>query len=309
VLSRESFLLVNNILLVVAAGLILMGTLYPLFLDAMNLGSLSVGPPYFNVVFLVPMLPLIIVLGVGMHAGWKRADFSKLKRPFTVLAVIAFAIAAIVPMWIYGSTSVLTVVGVMAAFWIAGSSLIEPLQRWRAGHTLSLSVLGMCIAHFGLAFFVFGVTVLKTYDAERDLSLRPGESAKVGEYDFKLLSLQQVEGPNYSATQGDVEVSKAGEQIALLHPQKRKYRVQASVLTEAGIEAGIHRDLIVSMGDQLGQQAWSMRIQYKPMIRFIWLGALVMALGGFVAVLDRRYRTATSTAVAHSGAAAAAPAK
>jgi cytochrome c-type biogenesis protein CcmF len=151
--------------------------------------------------------------------------------------------------------------------------------------------------------------MLKAYDVERDLSLRPGESAKVGEYDFKLLGLQNVEGPNYSATQGDVSVSKAGDQIALLHPQKRKYRVQASVLTEAGIEAGIHRDLIVSMGDQLGQEAWSMRIQYKPMVRFIWLGALVMALGGFVAALDRRYRTATAKAVASTNVAAALSAK
>jgi cytochrome c-type biogenesis protein CcmF len=303
VLSRESFLLVNNVLLVTAAGLILLGTLYPLFLDALNLGKLSVGPPYFDVVFLVPMLPLLVFLGIGMHAGWKRANFSMLRNLLVALAGVALLAALILPWSIYGSTSVLTVTGVTGALWIAGSSLIEPIRRMRGGHSISPAVLGMCVAHFGLAFFVFGVTVLKGYDVERDLSLRPGEVASVGEYEFKLLSLKDVDGPNYSAVQGDVTVSKAGEKIALLHPQKRAYRVQASVLTEAGIEAGIHRDLIVSMGEELGQDAWSMRIQYKPMVRFIWLGSLVMALGGLIAVLDRRYRTVTNTVTASTGAA------
>jgi cytochrome c-type biogenesis protein CcmF len=304
-LSRESFLLVNNILLVAAAGLILLGTLYPIVLDALHLAKLSVGPSYFNAVFLVPMLPLILVLGIGMHAGWKRADFSGLRNWFVLLAGTALLIALVVPWLVYGSTSILTVVGVTAAIWVAGTALIEPIKRLSAGHKLSPAVLGMCVAHFGLAFFVFGVTVLKSYDEERDLSLRPGESAKVGEYEFKLLGLQDVKGPNYNAVQGEVSVSKAGEQVALLHPQKRAYRVQASVLTEAGIAPAIHRDLIVSMGDQLGQEAWSMRIQYKPMIRFIWLGTLVMALGGFIAVLDRRYRTAHATATAPTVALAA----
>jgi cytochrome c-type biogenesis protein CcmF len=303
--SRESFLLVNNVLLVAAAGLILLGTLYPLFLDAMNLGKLSVGPSYFDAVFLVPMFPLIFILGIGMHAGWKRADFSALKNLFVLIAGVALLVALFVPWMVYGSTSVLTVVGITASLWVAGTALIEPIKRLRAGHTLSPAVVGMCVAHFGLAFFVFGVTVLKSYDEERDLSLRPGESAQVGEYEFKLLGLQDVQGPNYKAVQGDVTIAKAGKQVALLHPQKRAYRVQASVLTEAGIDPAINRDLIVSMGDQIGQAAWSMRIQYKPMIRFIWLGSLVMALGGFIAVLDRRYRTAPATVTAPAAALAA----
>jgi cytochrome c-type biogenesis protein CcmF len=214
-------------------------------------------------------------------------------------------VAIFVPWLAYGSTSVLTVVGIAAALWVAGAALIEPIRRLRAGHSLPPAVIGMCVAHFGLAFFVFGVTVLKSYDEERDLSLRPGESAQVGEYEFKLLGLQDVQGPNYQAVQGNVTISKAGQQVAVLHPQKRAYRVQASVLTEAGIDPAINRDLIVSMGDQIGQQAWSMRIQYKPMIRFIWLGSLVMALGGLIAVLDRRYRTVRSTATAPAAAFAA----
>jgi len=305
--SRESFLLFNNVLLLVSAALILLGTLYPLFLDALNLGKISVGPPYFNTVFLIPGLPLLFLLGVGMHAAWKKARLADKKLPLLVMFVVALAGGILVPILAYDSFHVMTAVGLTAGFWVILSSLYEPIQRLRKNYALSGSVLGMTIAHIGVGLFTIGVTVTESYRIEKDISLKPGESISIKDYEFTFNSSRRVDGPNYDAIEGEVAITEGDKLIATLHPQKRVYRVQRSPMTEAGIEAGWNRDLFVAMGEDLGQGSWSMRLQYKPMVRFIWLGALVMAIGGLVSVTDRRYRArkrATST-VGAPGAVAA----
>ncbi len=288
--SRESFLIFNNVLLMVATGLILVGTLYPLFLDALGLGKISVGPPYFNTVFLIPTLPLVILLAVGMHAGWKKARLEPMRRPLIAMAVAALVIALVVPALAWGSFHWLTVVGVTAAGLVILSALYEPVQRLRQGQRIPRAVLGMCLAHLGVGLFTLGVAVTQTYRIEKDIALRPGERFELRDYTFEFVSTRPVQGPNYRAIEAEVHVTRAGRTVEVLHPQKRVYNVQQTPMTEAGIEVDWNRDLFVAMGEDVGQGAWSLRLQYKPMVRFIWLGALVMALGGLIAVTDRRYR-------------------
>ena len=306
--SRESFLLLNNVLLLVAAALILIGTLYPLFLDALNLGKISVGPPYFNTVFLIPTLPLLFLLAFGMHATWKKWRSADMKTPLLVLLGISLAVGVIVPVVAYGGFHIMSAVGLTAGFWVILSALYEPYQRLRRKQSLSRGVLGMTLAHIGVGLFAIGVTVTQMYRIEKDIALKPGESVTMQGYDFAFNSTRMVQGPNYDAVEAEVVITREGREVATLHPQKRVYRVQRSPMTESGIEVDWNRDLFVAMGEDLGGGAWSMRIQYKPMVRFIWFGALVMSIGGLIAVSDRRYRTRRATSdekVAGRGAVAA----
>ena len=293
--SRESFLLFNNALLVIAASLILLGTLYPLFMDGLDLGKISVGPPYFRVVFLVPMLPLLALVGVGMHAAWKRARLAELKRPLLLGLAGAFALALAGVLIAYGRVTILALVGLTAGLWIIYSALREPVLRLRRRQGMPTFLLGMCIAHFGVGVFTIGVSGVEAYKVEKDVALKPGQSVQIAGYDFAFRGVRNVEGPNYSAIEGEFDVSHKGTLLRVLHPQKRVYRVQTMPMTEAAITVGWTRDLFVALGDQLGGDAWSVRIQYKPLIRYIWLGALLMALGGLTAASDRRYRTARVT--------------
>ncbi len=308
-LSRETFLLTNNLLLLVAAALILIGTLYPLFLDALNKGKISVGPPYFNVVFLIPTIPLLFLMAIGMHSVWKKSNLEDIKQPLAILFAVSLAIGLIVPPVVYGAFHVTTVVGLTAGVWVILSSLYEPFQRLRKRQSLSRGVVGMTIAHIGVGVFAIGVTVTQTYRIEKDIALKPGETVEVQGYTFQFNSTRPVQGPNFDAIESEVTISRDGKLVATLHPQKRVYRVQRSPMTEAGIHVKWSRDLFVAMGEDLGQGAWSMRIQYKPMVRYIWLGALIMALGGIVAVTDRRYRTRRATAADTVGATGTAPAR
>ncbi|AMN47034.1 cytochrome C biogenesis protein [Steroidobacter denitrificans] len=288
--SRESFLLLNNILLVAATALILLGTLYPMFLDALNLGKISVGPPYFTVTFLIPMLPMTFLLIIGMHASWKRAAFERRKVLLAWLGLLALVLGVGVTLVAYGWHSLLATVGIVIALWLAFSSLVEPLSRLRKGHSLPASIVGMSVAHLGLALFILGATTVESWNQETDLSLKPGQSTRLAGFDFTMTKLGPVSGPNYEAIQSEIVITRADKPVAILHPQKRTYRVQTNPMTEAGIAGDWHRDLFVAMGEPLGDGAWSLRLQYKPMVRFIWLGAVVMALGGLVACFDRRYR-------------------
>jgi cytochrome c-type biogenesis protein CcmF len=290
VVSRESFLLFNNVLLVVAAGLILLGTLYPLFVDALNLGKISVGPPYFSVVFLIPMLPLVLLLAVGMHAGWKQARFTSIRQPLVITLIVAMLFAAAMTVFIFNRFSLLCFVGLLAGGWVLLSSMIEPFQRLRAGHSLSRGIVAMSLAHFGVGVFMLGVTTVSTYTIEKDISLNNGQSTEIAGYQFTLIKTEPVSGPNYDAVEGTVRVTRDGQEVTVLHPQKRIYRVRTSPMTEAGIDAHWQRDLFVALGDELGNGVWSLRVQYKPLVRFIWLGTVIMALGGIVGVTDRRYR-------------------
>ena len=287
--SREAFLLLNNVLLVVSAALILLGTLWPLFMDAFSLGKISVGPPYFNAVFLVPGLPLVVAIGIGMHATWKHSRLAPKTVVFAVIATIAAVLALGFMVWLSHYT-VLAAIGFMAGVFVIGASLYEPWQRWRGGHSLPAAVLGMTIAHIGVGMFTIGVTGVESSKIERDIALGVGDSTEVAGYVFKLESLKPVQGPNYNATEGEVTVRHDGDLVATLHPQKRNYWVRTMPMTEAGISVGPGRDLFAALGEDLGGGRWSVRVQYKPLIRYIWLGALVMALGGLLATADRRYR-------------------
>ena len=296
-LSRETFLLLNNVLLVVAATLVLMGTLAPLVIELLNGGKISIGPPWFEIAFLVPMIPLVLLLGLGMHTAWRKQDV----RPWVALlrfpAIAAVLLGVILPLMFYGRTSLLLIVGVSAALWIIVTSLIQPIRsilRKDGSAGITRSALGMSVAHLGMGLFVLGATITSAFNVESDRALTPGQSIEVGGYDFEMLELRNVEGPNYSAIEAVIDIRRDGEFVATVRPQKRQYLVQKSWMTEAGIYVTWNKDLFVALGDQLGNGAWSVRVQYKPMIRFIWFGAMIMALGGLIAVSDRRYRLKAS---------------
>jgi len=295
--SRETFLLMNSILLVVAAGLILIGTLYPLILDALGKGKISVGPPYFETVFLLPMFPLVMCVGIGMHTAWRSAKMSDVMKRLRWPALAALAISIIGIVVFASEYNLLTTIGVIAGVWTVLAAAWDPLQKlWGKGPRLTRSMIGMQLAHVGLGLTVIGIVVTSSYSLETDNAIKPGESVEVAGYDYQFERIGQVRGPNYDAVQGVFSVSKEGAFETELLPEKRIYRVQKNPMTEAGIDAGWSRDLFVAMGEPLGENAWSVRIQYRPMIRFIWFGCLVMALGGLVAVTDPRYRRKSGAA-------------
>ena len=294
-LSRETFLLLNNVLLVIAATLILFGTLAPLIADVAQVGKISVGKPWFEIAFAIPMLPLLLLIGVGMHTAWRSQDWPTLAAQLKLPAIFALVAGLAVPALVYGRFGGLVTVGAIAAFWIMAVALIQPIRSLRrdpgtAG--ITRAALGMSIAHFGVGFFVLGVSIVQAFNVEEDMRILPGESVEVAGFTFELRELRNVQGPNFQALEGEIEIRKNGEFIGELRPQKRTYLVQQSPMTEAGIHADLRRDLFVALGDPLGDGAWSVRLQYKPMIRFIWLGALIMALGGLIAASDRRYQFA-----------------
>ncbi len=291
--SRETFLLLNNVLLVIATTIILYGTLAPLIYDVFEWGKISIGPPWFEFAFALPMLPLVFLIGVGMHAAWRSQAFGPLVERLRIPGIAALVAGIAVPTFFYGRFGLLVSIGTIAGFWIMVVSLVDPLRSWRRARGtpgMTRSAIGMSLAHFGVGMFTLGVTIVSAFTIETDRSVRPGEQVDVAGFSFELVGLKNVQGPNYQAIEGEIEIRREGEFVAELRPQKRTYIVQQNPMTEAGIDAGWNRDLFVALGDPLGNNAWSVRIQYKPLIRFIWLGALIMALGGVVAASDRRYR-------------------
>jgi cytochrome c-type biogenesis protein CcmF len=240
-----------------------------------------------------------------MHAAWKKATFESVKKKLYAIAAVSLVAAVAIPLVAYGGLHALTVVGFFAALFVMASSLIDPLSRWRRGQSLHGAIIGMAIAHFGVGLFTLGLTGVESYRIEKDISLAPGESATIAGYEFRFLGVKDVAGPNYTAVEAEVALLKNGRQFDVLKTQKRTYNVQKQPMTEAGIAAGPTRDLFVALGEDLGLGKWSMRIQYKPLIRFIWLGALVMALGGALAGLDRRYRVRRAASDVAADAAAA----
>jgi cytochrome c-type biogenesis protein CcmF len=290
--SREAFLLGNNILLVIATVAVLFGTLYPLFVDALGLGKISVGPPYFNVMFLLPMLPLAALLGVGMHTAWRSMPASALLKRLRWPAVAAVVIGIALPVIVFGGASLLTVVAVTIGSWVCIASLLDPISKLvlRRGAPFTRGQLGMCLAHFGVGVFILGATVASAYNLELDMTARPGDRLEAGGYEFVFRGLRTVEGANFTADEGEFELRADGAVLAVLTPQKRVYRVQQSPMTEAAIDSNLGRDVFLALGEPLGEDAWSVRIQVKPLIGFLWLGSALMALGGLVTISDRRYR-------------------
>jgi cytochrome c-type biogenesis protein CcmF len=304
--SRESLLLVNNMMLAVATGAVLLGTLYPLFLDALGMGKISVGPPYFDTVFALLMAPLVLVMGVGPLTRWKNDEAGPLARRLALPLVLAVA-AALAVGFAAGRISLATTGGLTMAFWIvftlltdlkprllpAGGSIGQVLHRAKM---VPLAMWGMMLAHFGVAAFSFGVAMVNTYQTEKDVKMGPGDSTEVAGYVFKMNGFQEVQGPNYVAMQGQMEVTHDGKLVAVLRPQKRIYRVQQNPMTESGVHTNAWRDLYVSMGEQLPSGEWVVRLQYKPFITWIWGGCLLMMAGGVLAISDRRYRVRQAAA-------------
>ncbi|NNU43931.1 heme lyase CcmF/NrfE family subunit [Ramlibacter montanisoli] len=315
--SRESMLLANNVLFSVAAASVMLGTLYPLLLDALELGKISVGPPYFEAVFVPLMAPAVFLMGIGPLTRWKEASVPELaKRLRWALgaAVLATAVSLV------AGGSLLSSFGVLLAAWVAGTTVLALLERTRnlkgsfvqrlaqVKRVLPRGEWGMLLAHFGIGVFIFGVTMVKTWEAEKDVKMQPGESATLGGYTFRMESIGEYTGPNYLALRAAVKITRGDQEVTTMHPEKRMYTAQGMPMTEAGIDAGFTRDLYVSIGENLGGEAFAVRLQVKPFIDWIWGGAFLMAMGGLLAATDRRYRLARKEARAADAALAGAKA-
>ncbi len=310
--SRESMLLTNNVLLLVAAGAVLLGTLYPLVLDAFGLGKISVGPPYFEAVFVPLMAPALFMMGIGPIARWKQASLPDLAVRLRWALAVSFAAAIIVPLAM-GHWSTMVGFSILLAAWIVTSSLLSlkaqlantPKGRIGARLTqLPASYYGMLLAHIGVAAFIVGVALVKGYEAETDVRMDVGDTAHLHGYTFRFTGIKAVQGPNYSSERGTIEVTRGSEPVVTLHPEKRLYTVQNMPMTIAAIDAGFTRHLYVALGDSISKTSWVVRIYHKPFIGWIWGGCLLMGVGGLFAAFDRRYRArarATSAQLAAGG--------
>lgn len=295
--SREAMLLVNNVLLVVAMAAVLLGTLYPLFIDALNAGKISVGPPYFDSVFGPIMIPVILLMGVGPLVRWKDANVTDLVKRVAWCFIAALVCGAAIPLALGWHTW--TFIGLSLAFWVLFTfieSLREGIRNFKGNFfgklfNLSRAWWGMSIAHLGVGVFIVGVAMVMTYALERDVTMTPGHEVSVGEYVFKFNDVKTgIRGPNFLADEGQFSVFKNGEEVAQLSPQKRKYFSSEMPMTEAAISSSITGDLYVSMGAQTAEGAWVVRVYDKPFVTWIWWGCLIMSLGALIAILDRRYR-------------------
>ena len=290
-ISRESFLLMNSVLLVVATGAVLLGTLYPLVIDALNLGKLSVGPPYFNLVFAPLMVPLLFILVPGTVARWREARLSELVIELRWVGLLALLLGGVAPL-AYGPWSAGTALGWTLGAWVALGTAWQVVQRLRKPGRIPASFWGMHLAHLGMAVLVVGVTGVKSFEVERDVRMGLGDEVSIAPYTFRLVGMNNVQGPNYRAVRAQVQVLHHGQPLEVLWPEKRNYVSSAMPMTEAAIDSGFMRDLYVSLGDRLeGDRAeWSMRVYYKPFVPWLWGGVLLMVVGGVAAALDRRYR-------------------
>ncbi|MET0281627.1 MAG: heme lyase CcmF/NrfE family subunit [Steroidobacteraceae bacterium] len=288
--SREAFLLFNNILLVIATAVVFGGTMAPFFADLLGHGTMSVGPPYFNPMFMIPMLPLLALVSLGGFARWKRGQLGESRQRLLGSLGLAVVIGLALIMGVYGDRSLLGPIGVVLGLWIILSSLIDPVDRLRRGLSLSPAVLGMTLAHIGLAVTTIGITTMETRMLERDVSLKPGEQVELGAYTFRFEGIEDADGPNYAAVQARIAVSRNGRPDTVLLPERRNYYVQEQSLAEAALGTGWRRDLLATLGEELGGGAWSLRLQVRPLMRLVWAGSALMALGGLLATFDRRYR-------------------
>ena len=290
--SRETLLLVNNVLLMVALATVLMGTMAPLVLDALDMGKISVGPPYFDAVFVPIMLPLVVLIGIGPMVNWRKGDARPLIKKLRWAMIVGLIVGLAIPLIAMGRTTLMVTASVAIGAWAILSSahyLRERMQRNTGKRGLSAGVYGMVIAHMGIGVFVIGVTLSSAFSVERDVHMKPGESIEINDYVFRLETVKPTTGPNYNSDMGTVTVSKDGELIATLYPEKRTYFVQTMPMTEASIDSGLFRDLYVALAEQREDGGYAMRVYHKPFQMWIWLGTLFMALGGLFAAIDRRY--------------------
>jgi cytochrome c-type biogenesis protein CcmF len=299
--SRESLLLSNNVLLVVAAGSVLLGTLYPLIIDALGLGKLSVGPPYFNSVFVPLMVPAVFLMGIGPIARWKKASLPELAVRLRWAFLASVVTALILPL-ILGQWKPLASLGLMLALWIVTTGVLNIWERvkstsgqlsvWQKLGMQTRSYYGMQLAHIGVAVFIVGVTIVTAYQLEQDVRMDVGDTVNAGGYSFRFNGITRIAGPNYEAARAEIEISRNGNIINKMYPEKRSYTASGNVMTETAIDSGLFRDLYISLGEPVSGGAWSVRVYYKPFVTWIWGGAVLMAMGGALALSDRRYALA-----------------
>ena len=286
--SRETFILLGNVFLVVSAASVLLGTLYPLLIDALHLGKISVGPPYFNSVFVPIMIPLLVLMGIGPWTSWKNSNLFDVIQRLWIAALVAIIAAALIP-FAMGEFTWLSSLGFLLAFWVIASGVLQIIRQAKAGKP-TRSFIGMQVAHLGIAIFVIGVTMVGAYQEEKDVRMLAGESVSVGGYQIQLKGVSAVPGPNYKAMQGTFLLTRNGKLEATMYPEKRSYFSSTMPMTEAAIDVGLTRDIYVSLGEELEDKAWAVRVYYKPFVDWIWFGCLLMALGGVLAISDKRYR-------------------
>ena len=279
--SRESLLLLNNVFLCASAGLVLIGTVYPLILEMLDLGKISVGPPYFNFVILFPFIPLLIFIGIAVFSNWRNDSKNILKKVLPIL-FLSLALGLAFP-FIYGWSSLLTLVGIYLALWTMITG-ISPLIRNQFSIKKTLVFMPMMLGHIGLGLMILGITVTSSYGITFDDSMSIEQSSRVGDYEFKLTEIGKRNGPNYLAQFASIEITKDGKYIQTVYPEKRVYDSSSMAMTEAGIEANLFRDLFIAVGEDIGGGSWSMHLQYKPLLRLIWYGPIVMMLGGLIRV-------------------------
>ncbi|EOI3551403.1 heme lyase CcmF/NrfE family subunit [Cronobacter turicensis] len=295
--SRESFLLGNNILLITAMLVVLLGTLLPLVHKALGLGSISVGAPFFNVLFCALMAPFALLLGVGPLVRWRRDEPQKLRRRLLAALVVTLAASLILPWLLQDSVKAMTVAGLMMAVWVLVLTLMELIDRathrhglWRGLWKLSRSQWGMTLGHVGFAVTVIGIAFSQNYSVERDVRMTAGDSVDIHHYRFVFREVRDAQGPNWRGAVGIINVLRDGKPEATLRAEKRAYNSNGVVMTEAAIDGGLTRDLYAALGEALGDGSWAVRLYYKPFVRWIWYGGLLMALGGLLCMLDPRYR-------------------
>jgi cytochrome c-type biogenesis protein CcmF len=296
--SREMFLLLNNIVLICATGLVLAGTLYPILFDVLGWGKISVGPPYFNTVFVPISLLLMLFTGIGPLVNWKRHQMALLRRTLLQALVISLLLAALALWLVDAGWNWLVFLALGLCVWVSWIMLSETFKKIRSAKAgflagmlrLSRSYWGMVIAHLGMVVTVAGITMTSTYDVERDVRMAAGDVVQIGPYQFAFAGVEVVRGPNFNSTQATVNVTLDGQHITTLVPEKRQYLVRRDVMTEAAIDPGFTRDLYVALGEPLPDGSWAVRVYYKPFMRWVWGGGMIMALGGFIALSDRRYR-------------------
>ena len=295
-MSREVFLLLNNVLLVSATLLVALGTLYPLVLDYFEMGKLSIGEPFFNLTFSPLAVATGLLLGAGIFSRWKKTDGGWLGRKLLWPLAVSLLLTTLV-MLIYGGFKPWAFAGTFAAVWVTMATLWDLWDKSSSRHgrlhglkRQTRSYWGMVFGHLGMAMVMAGATIVSNYGVERDVRMQPGDSAMVGDYQIVFTDIGDRRGPNFTAQYGGFDVLLDGEKVSELHPEKRNYPVGMSVMTEADIDAGLFRDVFVAIGERLTNDQWAIRLQYKPLVRWLWLGSLLMAIGGFLAIADKRYR-------------------
>ncbi len=287
----------NTIILVISVNFVLLGTLYPLITEAVGAGKISVGVPYFNFFFVKLMGATAVLMGIAMMLNWKKTDFSKIKKWLVVPMLLSLWAATFIPGIVEGPYSLAAAISIFLGSWVVFASISDVLRKTRNAQTrfdglkrLPASYYGMILAHIGFGVTLLGASLNTIYSVQRDVRLTVGNSVMVGNMNYELSDVERVRGPNYISNMGQITVRKNGEVVVVLNPEKRKYVSGGNMMTEADIDAGFLRDVYVALGNQINNTDWEVRIHFKPLVRWIWLGAIFMAIGGTIAVADKRYR-------------------